>query len=163
MGPNWWLKRNLEQVQHVWPALDCTLVLWFLMLLFSPLYQVSALLLIMPLWAYTGWFLAQMNARLSNSRLLLTRRTGLKYESYPRFLLATSWTQMWTFYSLLKVIPGNPNKLFSVKSWRIYDLFIKIKLRNSCTLNCRYDTILYLTWILLSALSASLQVIQYCR
>ena len=49
MGPNWWLKRNLEQVKHVWPALECALVLGFLMLLFSPLYLVSALLLIMPL------------------------------------------------------------------------------------------------------------------
>ena len=163
MGPNWWLKRNLEQVRHVWAALQCTFVAGSLMPLFSPLYLVSALLLIMPLWAYTGWFLAQMNARLSNSRPLWTRRTILRHDSYPRFLLATAWTQMWTFYSLLKVIPGNPNKLFSVKSWHIYDLFIKIKLRNSCILNCRYDTILYLTWILLSALSASLQVIQYCR
>lgn len=35
MGPNWWLKRNLEQVPHVWAALQCTFVLTVLMSLFS--------------------------------------------------------------------------------------------------------------------------------
>ena len=68
MGPNWWLKRSLEQVPHVWPALQSTLVLGFLTPLFSPLYLVSAPSLITPLWAYTGWFLAQMNARLDQTQ-----------------------------------------------------------------------------------------------